>query len=204
MLTACSGTDSNTVVPDHILEMENVTIFSEDDFENANTIRLIKDQEFGDSDDLYFANVRGFITDESGRVYIRDIAPGTITIHLFSPEGNYITSLGRSGRGPGEFNSICCLNIRSNRLYVVDKALSRVTAYSTDSLELLETISIDQNSLNSAGQIEGRRLLNHYFLDDEKRLLGFMRPQRNFEVTPGSVHYFTTDSTYQKLGEEIL
>jgi len=204
MLTACSGTDRNTVVPDHILEMESVTIFSEEDFENAATIKLIKDQEFGDIDDLFIANVRGFITDDSGRVYIRDIAPGTITIHVFSPDGVYITSLGRKGQGPGEFNSLCCLNIRSNRLYVVDKALSRTTTYSTDSFELLETVSIDQNRLNSAGQIEGRRLLNHYFLDDEKRLLGFMRPQRNFEDTPGSVHYFTTDSTYQKLGEEIL
>jgi len=204
LLSACSGTDNKTVVPDHILEMENVTIFSEEDFENSDTIRLIKDQEFGDSDDLFFANVMGFITDESGRVYIWDVAPGTLTIHLFSSDGDYITSLGRSGRGPGEFNSICCLKIRSNELHVVDQSLSRVTVYSTDSLDLLETVSIDQNSLNSAAQIEGKRLLNHYFLDDETRLLGFMRPQRNFEDTPGSVHYFTADTAYQKLGEEIL
>ena len=163
-LCSCTPTDNEHFeVPEYISDMNNVVIFSPKDIENADTIRLIKDQEFGDSDDLFFANVRGFITDDSGRLYIWDIAPGTLTIHLFSSNGDYITSLGRKGRGPGEFNSICCLNVRSNDLHVVDQSLSRVTVYSTDSLDLLETVSIDQSSLNSAAQIEGKRLLNHYF-----------------------------------------
>ncbi|MBE9048032.1 6-bladed beta-propeller [Pleurocapsales cyanobacterium LEGE 10410] len=201
---ACSGRGYEQKVPDYIMEIENVTVFSEEDFENADTIRLIKDQEFGDSDDLFFANVRGFITDDSGRVYIWDIAPGTLTIHLFSSDGDYITSLGRSGRGPGEFNSICCLNVRSNRLYVVDIALSRITTYSTDSFELLETVSIDLNNLNSAGQLSGKRFWRHYFIDDETRLLAYKVPQRAFENTPATIHYFTADSAYQELGEEVL
>ncbi|TVR32956.1 MAG: 6-bladed beta-propeller [Balneolaceae bacterium] len=204
MFTACTGSESKTEVPDHILEMENVTIFSEEDFENPNTIRLIKDREFADSDDLYFANIRGFITDDSGRVYIKDIAPGTLTIHVFSPDGDYIASLGRKGRGPGEYNSLCCLNVRSNVLYVVDKALSRVTTYSTDSLELLETLSIDQNNLNSAGQLSGKRFRDHYFIDDETRLLSFIRPQRYTEETPATFHYFIADSAYQKIGDEVF
>ncbi|REL37775.1 6-bladed beta-propeller [Rhodohalobacter sp. SW132] len=196
------GTNENddyAAVPGHVLEMEHIKIFSEEDHENADTIKLIKEQEFRDTEDVYFASVRGFITDESGRVYITDIAPGILTIHVFSPDGEYLTSLGRVGNGPGEFNSLCCLNIRSNRLYVVDKALARITVYSTDSLDLLETVSMDRNNLNSSGQIEGKRLLGHYFFDDETRLLAYITPQRAFEDTPATIHYFTADTAYQEL-----
>lgn len=206
IVIGCGKNENNkqTTVPDHVREMNHVTIFSEEDFDNSDTINLVKEQEFGDTEDVYITNAREFITDKSGRVYITDAAPGTLTIHVFSPDGDYITSLGRNGNGPGEFNSLCCLNIRSNKLYVVDKALARITVYSTDSWELLETITMDRDNLDSAGQIKDKRLLKYYFLDDETRLLAFMRSQKYFEDTPGSVHYFTVDTTFQELEEEVL
>ncbi|MEX0660938.1 MAG: 6-bladed beta-propeller [Balneolaceae bacterium] len=204
IVNGCGINKNDTTAPDYVLEMENVTIFSEDDVANADTIRLIKEQEFGNTEDVYINNISEFTTDEAGRVFIADVDPRSTAIHVYSPDGSYITRLGREGRGPGEFNSLCCLKIRSNRLYVIDKALARLTVYSTDSWDLLETRSMDLDNVENAGQLKEKRLWNYYFLDDETRFLAFINPQKNFEEAPGSIHYFTADTTFQELGEEVL
>jgi hypothetical protein len=204
MNTACSGADDDTRVPEYILEMENVTIYNHAQIEAADTIKLVREQVFGDTDEVYIGQVREFISDESGRVYIVDSAIGARAIYVYAPDGSYITTIGRMGRGPGEYLNPCCLQIRSNRLFVFDHGLARLTIFSMDSWEVLETVTMDRNRMSNAGQAQEKRFLNYSSLDDETLLLAFTRPQYYFEDSPGSMHYFTSDTAFSYLGDEVL
>jgi hypothetical protein len=191
-------------IPEHILEINNLVIFSPEEFAKPDTVRLIRDQVFGDTDEVYIGRVREFISDESGRVYVIDSAMGARAVHAYESDGSYIAKIGRMGRGPGEYLNPCCMKIRSNRLYVFDHGLARLTIFSTHSWDVLETISMDRNQMGNGEKVLEKRFTNYYFLDDEMLLLAFIRPQQNFEDEPGSIHYYTSDPAFQQLGEEVL
>jgi len=191
-------------IPKNIQALNNVFIFSQEDIAITDSVRLIRDQVFGDTEDVYIGRVREFISDESGKIFIVDSAPGSRTIHVYASDGSYITNLGREGRGPGEFLNPCCLRIRSNQLFVFDHGLARLTIYSADSLDLQEIINMDQDRMDNSGQLQEKRFLNYYFLDDETLLLEFTKPQNYFDEKPGSLHYYTVDASFQQLGKEVF
>lgn len=196
--------DESFEIPEHIQEMNNVVIFSPEEFAKPDTLMLVRDQVFGDTDEVYIGHVREFISDKSGRVYVIDSAIGARAIHVYEPDGSYITKIGRMGEGPGEYLNPCCINIRSNRLVVFDHGLARFTIFSTDSWDLLETISMGRIQMDNSGQVHDKRFSYYFYLDDETLLLAFIRPQQYFEDEPGSIHYYTSDTALQQLEDEIL
>lgn len=190
-------------IPEHILEMNNVVLFSPEEFAETDTVRLIRDQVFGDMDEVYIGRVREFISDESDRLYVIDSAMGARAIHAYEPDGSYITKIGRMGKGPGEYLNPCCMDIRLSKLFVFDHGLARLTIFSTESWDVLETISLDRNKMGG-GRLRDKQFTNYFYLDDEVLLLAFIRQQQNFEDEPGSIHYYTSDTAFQQLGEEVL
>lgn len=80
--------------------------------------------------------------DAEGRFYVGP-ARGFGEILVFTPDGRFLRTLGRSGEGPGEFStSIARIDVwRGNTLIVLDRNLRRLSALTRDG-ELVATLSL--------------------------------------------------------------
>jgi len=118
LVMACSSESPDTI-PQHIAELENVSIHQTDP-ESAPVWNLKPEVSFGDTDDVLIAgHIRNFAVDDQGRVYIADT--GTQGIHIYAPDGSFLSTIGREGRGPGEFQTIMAIRVRNNRIHVLDR-----------------------------------------------------------------------------------
>lgn len=70
-----------------------------------------EEEEFGDVIDLF--------QDGAGRIFVLDRL--ALTVRVFGDDGQYLTSFGKRGDGPGEFSELYCLaGDAANRLWVSD------------------------------------------------------------------------------------
>ncbi|MEX1212572.1 MAG: 6-bladed beta-propeller [Balneolaceae bacterium] len=90
--------------------------------------------EFGDSftlsapEDVYLQQISQIKSDSKGRIYISD--GRGLQIHVFDAQGDYISSIGREGEGPGEFRSLMNIYVDSNdKLYAFDISQARSTIF---------------------------------------------------------------------------
>jgi len=204
MVTACSGTDNKTEVPDYILEMDNISIYSGTDLSETDKIRFMQEQTFGGSQDLLIGHIGAIAVDDEERLIIYDGHQSAKTIHLFSPTGEHIRQIGREGRGPGEYLSGSQLNISNDNLLVFDRTLNRHLVYSIETGEHLQTVQLDLANMESEDPITDLRLGGYFKLDNELFLLSLARAQRYYEDEPGTSRYFITDSEFRELSPEIF
>lgn len=118
IIASCSKTGEQSDVPKHILNMENVTLFNEEDIATADTARFESEQIFGDTETEPIASFGSVVTDHFGRIYIGDSQQRTI--HVFMSDGRFLGRIGRDGEGPGEFRWVGQLNIHDQHLYAYD------------------------------------------------------------------------------------
>ncbi|MEX0660930.1 MAG: 6-bladed beta-propeller [Balneolaceae bacterium] len=138
IVNGCGINKNDTTAPDYVLEMEHVTIFSEDDIANADSLRLIPEQIFKDTDEHPIATYGSVVVDGFGRVFIGDRTQ--YSIHVFDHDGGYLGRFGGEGSGPGEFQWLGRMNIQNNRLYVYDPNGRKINIFNlgTDSRNLPE------------------------------------------------------------------
>jgi len=142
MASGCTENDVMPEVPEHIQELENLTVFAAD-AKSAREITFIKETVYGDSDVILIGELGKITADRSGRVFISDSS--SLIIHVFEPDGTYSGQLGRDGRGPGEFSSLKNLQIQNDRLYAFDFRQNRVNIFNLNTLLLEETLSLAKN-----------------------------------------------------------
>ena len=70
---------------------------------------------------------RQIVADASGNVYIAD--NGVHRIQIFTATGEFIRSIGRAGKGSGEFYNPNDVDVRNNKVYVADVTNSRVQVF---------------------------------------------------------------------------
>lgn len=168
LYTGCAvGDEAN--IPQHVKSLDSLTIYPAD-AQPVREIQLIREQTFGSSDEVLIGTLGGMAVDESNRVLIAD--PEQHTIHIIQPGGNYLTHIGRQGRGPGEFVSVFP-TIISNRLFVYDALQGRVSVYWLDPIELSHTLNLNQVIPDSTEELSGLRLPNLFVRDDGKFLVSF-------------------------------
>src|SRR5699024_8590627 len=112
----CSNQQSADL-PEHLDDLQNLTIYSAA-VDPAYQLNMEREQVFGGSQDVLIGNISQLEADSSGRIYIGDSQQKSI--HVFQPDGNYLTSIGGEGHGPGEFQWIGNMQILSNKLFVYD------------------------------------------------------------------------------------
>lgn len=79
------------------------------------------------------------VTDDHGRIYLEDSQIGGIRVYDY--RGDYLTTLGARGKGPGEFVEKSCMFITGdNDLIVIDRSLMRVSEFDV-SLDNVEEIA---------------------------------------------------------------
>lgn len=84
-----------------------------------------------DSDTLILQQIAGVETDSEGRIYLTD--DRALQIHVFDRNGDFITSIGREGSGPGEFQSLLRVFIGPNdRLFANDVRQLQTTIFAEE------------------------------------------------------------------------
>ena len=84
-----------------------------------------------------------FALDSNGNVYVAD--SGNHRVQKYSPDGQLLTSYGRKGQGPGEFQMMGGVAVdEEGQMYVADRSTSRIKVLSAegDELKNLPTMKI--------------------------------------------------------------
>ena len=92
-------------------------------------IELTEEVTIGESSGVHFGHVVDISVDSKGRIYACDTQLQTVWV--FSPQGDSLTTIGRAGRGPGEFLRMIDIEIgRKDSLFAFDWRAGRITAFS--------------------------------------------------------------------------
>jgi sugar lactone lactonase YvrE len=82
--------------------------------------------------------------DAAGDLYVSD-GYGNACVHKFSPEGQWIKTWGRPGKGPGEFNLSHCVRVdRRGRVLVADRSNNRIQFFDDQGRYLTEWAGLHQ------------------------------------------------------------
>lgn len=128
--------DGSPNLPDEVKDLSNLTTY--DLPARPDTVIFQKTKSYGVNENVVVGRILGAVVDNRERVYIADLDQKCI--HVFGPDGRFITNLGRAGRGPGEFEWIHKMIIYDKRLYALDHQLKRINVFSLDSFSFLYSI----------------------------------------------------------------
>jgi hypothetical protein len=170
LFVLCAGCSNNhsPALPKRFKSLKNLKIYSLN--QHPDTVHLKRQQIFGNTKKVPIGRLTDVAVDSSGRVYIAD--GKTKTIKAYKPNGQFVTTLGRQGKGPGEFLEIRNIQIAKNELYVYDIVLQRISVFSLDSLTYDQTISIASNR-NQFKKVSDAYLGHLYVRKDGTFLMGF-------------------------------
>ena len=129
-----------------LIHNEKEGIWGSDPKVELRLVRTIGDIDVED-ENLAFRSPRDIVLDSTGNMYILDA--GNSRIQKLSPEGNFISSIGSRGQGPGDFNFPCSVEMDANdNLYVFDAGNRRIQIFTSDG-SVSKTIKFTQFSTNS-------------------------------------------------------
>lgn len=151
-----------------------------------------------DNPNVLVGDFSGVAVDSDGVIYAADTR--LQKIHLYSPEGKYLDSLGREGKGPGEFTRIDPeMRILSDTLYVKDDRANRISLFNLQSRELAGTSIIPNTNLDGVSMGNSRDM---FPLSDGTLLISFMNPYIS-EPKEGDSPHLTTISQFNTSGRFI-
>lgn len=114
----------------------------------AQTVTLTEAFRIGDEaagDTMLFGAVIQVSADSEGQVYV--VESPFNGIHVFSAIGDHITSIGRLGAGPGEFQSAPQMHVGpSDTLYAFDFWPRRLSVFSPESHEFEYSLSLGSSN----------------------------------------------------------
>lgn len=137
-ISACTSAPE-IEIPEEIAALENLTVGSMDNdpvYTNAPKRVAI----YGDIDDIIIGQLRFFGTDHLGRVFIAD---GSLqVIHVYTPDGDYITNFGGEGDGPGEFRRISSITFDDQYLHVMDTQAFRISRFDLNTFNYVDDMEL--------------------------------------------------------------
>jgi hypothetical protein len=194
----CGQTNSEEV-PEHLSGVENLTIFPS----NVNpqqSIQFTRTQVFEESEDLPFGRISGIAVDKAESVYVSESTQGHAAIHVFEPDGTYLTSLGGYGEGPGEFRSIINPQIGEDKLYALDGRQLKVNVYSLQSLSFESSIQLDSGNWNHIEKLNGTFPADFSVLGKNKILISFLKAGDQKDI----LYRYMMDSTSEIISDMII
>ncbi len=159
LLSSCrSDMEENTTnfeiqLPNHIKQLENLKVIYPST-QQPDTVILSQESNFESGDEVRMSGyISGFSVDDGGRVFIVSSVPGNLGVYVFNPDGSYLTTIGRFGQGPGEFEAIGAIDILDNELILFDPRLQKFAIYSLDNFDKIEEEIIKLSEVTKVDQI---------------------------------------------------
>lgn len=85
-----------------------------------------------------FTRITGLGVDSGGQIFVGDF--GSDRVHVLSADGSPLATVGRRGKGPGEFRSITNVQVLpGDSLLVFDRDLARVTIFAPQTYDVAST-----------------------------------------------------------------
>lgn len=110
------------------------------DSDDGSKVTLITEKQIGmddGPDEFLFVFLIDIAVNSKGDIYVSDRQLNEI--RKFDKNGNYLSSLGRPGQGPGEFQSVSKISVNSrDEMIAFDSMMERISIFS-DKGDLLET-----------------------------------------------------------------
>lgn len=177
LLVLMSCSKEHFKIPDHIQELENLTIYPEDP-EPLNEINLHREIRYGDSDDESVGRIGAIEVDQHGRLFVSD--GSRRTIHVYNPDGTYLTNLGREGSGPGEFRASPGLKSLDHlgHLYAIDTGTLQIHVFSLKSLQLSHSFNLNRAMQQNELADLASSLPGYITVIDDGKLLTMFTPPR--------------------------
>jgi len=123
--TACSS-ETEPDVPEDISSLENLAVYS-GEAAPLNDISFERQARFGDTDDVYIGSMAGVAVMDDGTMFLADRTEAVI--HVYDASGEYQTSIGGKGEGPGEFLSVSSVRLHEGELFALDTQQQRVSVF---------------------------------------------------------------------------
>lgn len=150
-------------LPERLVNIENLSVYPENPTP-AGDIELIREVSFSETDDVFFGHViEKMAVDDEGRVFIADMLENKI--HIYESNGSYLQSIGRAGRGPGEFQMIMDLKIHDEKIHVLDYQRFTISVFDVNSFDHIRDygISLQNDQENQPSWIRQTREKGLYY-----------------------------------------
>lgn len=175
LFAGCIKTESDNF-PEHLAEIQNLTVYEPDEVAPY-SIEFNRDQVYEETDDIMFGRLLDIAVDESGRVYISELAQNHAAIHVFENDGSYLTSVGGYGDGPGEFRSVFNPQIKDELLYVFDGSQLKIIVYSLETFSIERSIQLNPQNWNQIAELSGASPYDFTVLDSDRILMSFLKSE---------------------------
>ncbi|MEX0660934.1 MAG: 6-bladed beta-propeller [Balneolaceae bacterium] len=166
-------------------------------------IRFVKDQVYGDTEEVFLGRIGDVDVDSENRVYIADM--GNVSIQVYNPDGSsYSASIGQHGRGPGEFQNVTHytkLRVKSNKIFITgtDWIFSdKVQVFSLNDYSLSDEILFRESEKKAFDpDLENYFPKNVYPLENERLLVSYehIRSSEYIKRDENKILYYLHDQT---------
>lgn len=167
---------------------------------NSLEIRFEKELEIVSTDENLL-QIGSFMVDTNSQIFVSN---GN-NIVMFNSKGEYVETLGRKGRGPGEFSNMGGLKpkIDSNKIYAYDDVLQKINVYNIKDKEFLYSISINLNNWKDVDELKGTEFSKYFVINDSLILGGF----KDYAISEKSdslfINYYYLDHKNKTLSNQI-
>lgn len=185
----CSSQDASTL-PEHIEKLDNLTVHSPDT-EPTREISLEEEVIYKDTEEVTRGRILGnVVVDSRGRVYIPDFQAKVV--HVYNADGSYLNSIGRQGRGPGEFQMIWTLRVANDRMHVLDYIHQKISVFDLETQRHLWDLplSLNQDAVQAPPWLEETRRNNLFY----KPINFYVRPDGQYLIFFGDEDVRSADN----------
>jgi len=161
-------------------------------------IDIEKNHVFSSSEEILIGSIPVIYIDKRDRVFIGD--SDQTLVHVFENNGNYLTSLGKQGRGPGDYSAITWrtkITSSNDFIYITDSRFfntRRANAYNIDDLSFSHVVKLQSDNTNGYEFLKGYAPTNIFPLSDGSFLIPYSLTIKNAVTGTGSVYYIKQDS----------
>ena len=159
-------------IPPYVQNLDNLIVLKSRE-QQGYTMNFVREMEFGSSDKQMIGKLGSFSVDKANNVYIGDIQQHSI--YIFDQYGHYTASLGRQGRGPGEFNFVGYLKNIDDHLFAYDPPQFRLNVFSAKNYELVASVNLHATNKRDFDELRDFDLGFLYPIN-KTRFLGLFSP----------------------------
>jgi hypothetical protein len=176
-------------------------------FESSPKIEFKKDRVFQSNDDVLIGTIEPIYVDQKNRVFIGDT--DQTRIHVFESNGEYLTSLGQEGRGPGDYSAISwrtTIISDSEMLYITDSYHfnpRRANVYTLDNLSFSHVQKLYPENIDEYDFLKTYAPIRLFPLKEGSFLVPYSRELHMVSSGEGHIYYLRQDKSGKILSKPI-